>query len=203
MDSAAQRKVFAGAAMAALLAISQSAHSEMPAYAGHLDFGGIGTGAVTADSGPFGTPELWSFWTLNVPFTSESVPFSAPVTITVRRLVADLDPVIGVWLGQESDTANYFDMASDALTSTWYGMGDDELPANVGTGPGGDARVSFTATLPGTYVVAVADYAFNGSSGGELPYQITAAIPEPETYALMLAGLGLVGWAASRRRRSR
>jgi hypothetical protein len=30
---------------------------------------------------------------------------------------------------------------------------------------------------------------------------IAAPAPEPETYALMLAGLGLVGWAARRRRR--
>lgn len=29
---------------------------------------------------------------------------------------------------------------------------------------------------------------------------ITAPVPEPETYALMLAGLGLVGWVARRRR---
>lgn len=38
---------------------------------------------------------------------------------------------------------------------------------------------------------------------GEIRGQMTpvAAIPEPETYALMLAGLGLVGWVASRRRK--
>ncbi len=30
---------------------------------------------------------------------------------------------------------------------------------------------------------------------------MVAAVPEPETYALMLAGLGLVGWVASRRRK--
>lgn len=34
-----------------------------------------------------------------------------------------------------------------------------------------------------------------------LQYGSTAPIPEPETYALMLAGLGLVGWAARRRAR--
>lgn len=41
------------------------------------------------------------------------------------------------------------------------------------------------------------------NSGGEIRGQLfqVAAIPEPETYALMLAGLGLVGWVASRRRK--
>jgi hypothetical protein len=39
---------------------------------------------------------------------------------------------------------------------------------------------------------------FDGA--GEIRGQIML-VPEPETYALMLAGLGLVGWAASRRRK--
>ncbi|MBL8349321.1 MAG: FxDxF family PEP-CTERM protein [Burkholderiaceae bacterium] len=37
-------------------------------------------------------------------------------------------------------------------------------------------------------------------SGGEIR-GFLAPVPEPETYALMLAGLGLVGWAAKRRAR--
>jgi hypothetical protein len=37
--------------------------------------------------------------------------------------------------------------------------------------------------------------------GGEIRAFLAAPVPEPETYALMLAGLGLVGWAASRRRK--
>jgi len=36
--------------------------------------------------------------------------------------------------------------------------------------------------------------------GGEIR-GFLAPVPEPETYALMLAGLGLVGWAAARRRK--
>jgi len=35
----------------------------------------------------------------------------------------------------------------------------------------------------------------------KLTYRYTAPIPEPETYALMLAGLGLVGWLARRQSR--
>ena len=49
----------------------------------------------------------------------------------------------------------------------------------------------------------IQELAFNSTNWGT---QISAinvtAVPEPETYALMLAGLGVVGWAA-RRRRSR
>ena len=39
------------------------------------------------------------------------------------------------------------------------------------------------------------------SSGVDRMIQITAAVPEPETYAMMLAGLGLLGTIARRRRR--
>jgi hypothetical protein len=41
-------------------------------------------------------------------------------------------------------------------------------------------------------------------AGGEIRGQFTEVtpVPEPETYALMLAGLGLVGWAARRRTRN-
>ncbi|MEW5967371.1 MAG: PEP-CTERM sorting domain-containing protein [Pseudomonadota bacterium] len=44
------------------------------------------------------------------------------------------------------------------------------------------------------------------ASGAEIVYVVSGqivAVPEPEAYAMMLAGLGLVGWAARRRRQMR
>jgi len=95
-----------GVAVAALMVCPYSAQSAVPVYAGHLGIGGTAVGSAMPDSGPFGTPELWEFWTLSVPFASEPVPFSTPITVTVRRLNPNLDPVVGVWFGQEADTAS-------------------------------------------------------------------------------------------------
>ena len=55
--------------------------------------------------------------------------------------------------------------------------------------------IEFLGLAPGMNANAV----WNGNS---LEVTLTTPIPEPETYALLLAGLGLVGFAARRRRRS-
>jgi hypothetical protein len=56
---------------------------------------------------------------------------------------------------------------------------------------------SFSGLSAGSYALQFAGFStsVNGVYGGTV-----AAIPEPETYALMLAGLGLVGFMARRRR---
>ena len=58
----------------------------------------------------------------------------------------------------------------------------------------------FTGTLaPGAYNLRISGTAGTGgaSYGGNL---VLTPIPEPETYALLLAGLGVVGFVAARRR---
>lgn len=47
----------------------------------------------------------------------------------------------------------------------------------------------------------VEDFTLTSGSGYDYRFS-AAAVPEPETYAMMFAGLGLVGWAVRRRRRA-
>ena len=87
-------------------------------------------------------------------------------------------------------------------------------------GVNGNVKVDFSASLSGSNLFDVdlalinpgnaAGFYVNlhtgqfpgGAIRGQLQYvgTVTAPVPEPETYALMLAGLGVVGWLARRRK---
>ena len=61
-----------------------------------------------------------------------------------------------------------------------------------------------TATVFGTGAPAELRFVAIGTSdslGGSLDAVSLTAVPEPETYAMMLAGIGVVGFVAARRRR--
>lgn len=184
------------AAVAAAGALAATSASAAPlTYAGHLANGVTAIGSVDADTGPWDGAAGWQFWTFDAKLFDQ-------VTITVERLDGALDPVIGVWFGQETDTSAYFDMGSDSLASTWMGLGDDELAAFV-PGAGGDARVQFTSLFTGRFVVAVADHALTPGGTAAMDYRITMAVPEPATYLQLAAGLLMMGslaWLRTKRR---
>jgi hypothetical protein len=98
----------------------------------------------------------------------------------------------GVTSGSYDNTFNMLALSSyNSAFVTLYG-GDPSLPDDQ------KAANAFTALFNGAeagqaYLNIHSSYKAGGEIRGFL-----AAVPEPETYALMLAGLGLVGWAARR-----
>jgi len=108
-------------------------------------------------------------------------------------------------VGQEIPTGGYG--GCGITTSCWTHLGPF---TNLGTLWGEDYPAYWTATASGRNPNTV--WAFDGFGGYQTDTNATngvfawavrdgdvAAVPEPETYALMLAGLGLVGFAARRR----
>ena len=175
------KKQLLAAAIAA--AAFGSAQAAAPAYP-PLSSGSF-LGTVQAESGPWGTANLWSFWSFEVPFFGEA-------TITVTPNESEIDIVMAVWYGLESDVSIYFDMSTGSLNSVFVGSADDNLN-------GVGESLSFLNEYGSErFVLAIADYK-DEMGFGQLGYTITAAVPEPETYAMLLAGLGLIGVAARRR----
>jgi hypothetical protein len=78
-------------------------------------------------------------------------------------------------------------------------MADDTPVASWGVGGASFTGTSTWSLDAGSYYYAVSGLSKPGNYS--LTSTAVAAVPEPETYALLGAGLGIVGFVASRRRR--
>jgi PEP-CTERM motif len=115
-------------------------------------------------------------------------------------------PLVGVFFKEYDFTLS----GTYSLTATFASSGvvgsfgiykSDDTPI-YSWGVGGPAfTTSSTFSLDaGSYYYAVTGF---GKTGGYiLSSSAVAAVPEPETYAMLAAGLGIVGFIASRRRRN-
>lgn len=65
---------------------------------------------------------------------------------------------------------------------------------------GNDVTYTTALTAGGSYYFTVTGNAVGTHGGTYAMSMLTAAVPEPETYGMMLGGLGLIGFIASRRK---
>jgi hypothetical protein len=107
--------------------------------------------------------------------------------------IADPGSLSGNVVAINFGTYNILGLTVTLQDASFAVIGSDNNPAD---------GFSFGNLAAGNYALNVLGFA-NGSEGGFYAGGLiaqTAPIPEPETYALMLAGLGIVGFIARRRR---
>ena len=124
---------------------------------------------------------------------------------TVTFSTAVVNPVMAIWsLGQGGINAQFaFTNATPLFVSggpsSEYSGSPISVSGNTVSGIEGNGTVQFL----GTYTsISWTNPVFENWYGFDVGIANVAAVPEPEIYALMLAGLGFVGFIGRRRRRA-
>lgn len=105
-------------------------------------------------------------------------------------------PPAGVELARHVDLG--FQGPGGFYTDSAYDLAADPVFANIAhTG----SSATFTFVIEGEGVQALDDESWAMDNLQVSLNGVTAAVPEPETYGLLLAGLAAVGWTSRRRRR--
>jgi hypothetical protein len=144
--------------------------------------------------------------------------FSGDAGGTLNVQVFNLDETIEYWWGESWETrrtregfaivgkdstgrdwdegpgTSFMSVAFDVVAGNRYSL---VSALDVGADDNASADFYGTASLASIQVTP----GMNLAIGSGTTYAV-AAIPEPQTYALLLAGLGVVGWAARRRQRA-
>ena len=142
--------------------------------------------AFAVGPGPLGTID-------NTPIAISNLPLSGIFQDVYSFTLADPGALSGNAVAINFGGYNILGLTVTLQDASFAVVGSDASPADGFT---------FSGLAAGSYALNVLGYA-TGASGGFYAGGFiaeTAPVPEPETYALMLAGLGLVGFVASRRK---
>jgi PEP-CTERM motif len=144
-------------------------------------------------------PGLWAS-----PPSDTSNYFSVgPSTTSIAVTDSGLASYFGYY-GGSPDTYNsvtFFNTITDSVVGWFDGA---QLAAFAGVPPNGNQAAgffwNFTASDAGSYFNAVRFDSGSNAFETDNHAVLAAAVPEPETYAMMLIGLGMVGFTARRRK---
>ena len=185
---------------ASLLVATSLANATITVFNAFLDQNeGVPTGSPATGSAVVTLDSILNTMRVQVTFagllgttTASHIHAPTPTPFTGTAGVATTTPTFaGFPLGVTSGT---FDSTFDMLQASSYNPAF--VTANGGTPATAEAAL-FSAIAAGRSYLNIHTSVF---SGGEIRGFLIPAVPEPETYAMMLAGLGLLGFVARRRK---
>ena len=178
-------------------------------------------------AGDFGPPEFYGgalFGSFPMELTdaqARAAVVGAPDNTFLSLPGTGLDPSGSAFTGAYVEIDFGMNFGADTLLSIWE-LGNNQESAQVWlwTNNGGNVQFSFTRGIDDKTSFDLSGYAptlamlgatsftkvgiggldtLGASQGFDLDAVSITAVPEPSTYALLLAGLGVVGWCARRR----
>jgi hypothetical protein len=138
-----------------------------------------------------------------IDLVSFTIGSTSTVTFTTTEIPNVVHPSVGpaivVWSIPQIADGLYQDVGGTVALPVPHYV--PSLGAQVGSTQNGWGSETFASLAPGKYVFATYGTAAGSYGGTYLASLTVTAVPEPESYAMLLAGLGLMGFVARRRAR--